>query len=386
MSRPVWEWLVESGMNAFQATQKFGGPSPVDAGPGWCFDRFGCSKTMLPDGRVIRIAGEHEDHYDPDFYIYNDVIVLHPDRRVEIFGYPEAVFAPTDFHSATRVGDFIWIIGSLGYEAKRVHNTTPVYQLDLRNFEIQRVETSGECPGWIHRHTAVLAGDGASITVSRGMVEDAGNDAPHRDNLDDWSLNLSTRTWTRLSHRPGQRWFVHRADGQGLMLFEMMMSVMHEKYPQLADGEDLFPEVTRALVDCGVEPDPVKALEDAGRSLDSQVYDQLYMPPVEHRVMEPACSDDEDEDGGESSDYVTKQLYIGETLVRYVEEFNHIGVVIEGTLDEAVTDTVTADLCAKLSKLQNAACVVSEAPPEDAWEASEEEEEDTGSTPQTVDE
>jgi hypothetical protein len=38
-------------------------------GPAWCAARFRQSRTTLADGRVIRIAGEHEDYYDADFFI-----------------------------------------------------------------------------------------------------------------------------------------------------------------------------------------------------------------------------------------------------------------------------------------------------------------------------
>jgi hypothetical protein len=115
MNNPVWEWLVRSRLNAYQATRLLPGPSASSAGPGWCFDRFGQSSTELSDGRTVLIAGEHEDHYDPDFYIYNDVVVQYPDGRIDIFGYPHAAFPPTDFRSATLVGNRIIIIGNVGY-------------------------------------------------------------------------------------------------------------------------------------------------------------------------------------------------------------------------------------------------------------------------------
>ena len=105
MNNPVWEWLVRSKLSAYQATQRLRGPSALKAGPGWCFDRFGQSSTKLPDGRVVLIAGEHEDAYDPDFYIYNDVVVQHPDGSLDIYGYPRDEFPPTDFHSATLVSN-----------------------------------------------------------------------------------------------------------------------------------------------------------------------------------------------------------------------------------------------------------------------------------------
>ncbi len=36
---------------------------------GWTNQRFGQTTTVLPDGRTLAIAGEHEDSYDPDFWI-----------------------------------------------------------------------------------------------------------------------------------------------------------------------------------------------------------------------------------------------------------------------------------------------------------------------------
>ena len=146
MNNPVWEWLVKTRINAFQANDVLSGPSPFQSGPGWCFDRMGQSSNSLPDGRVIFIAGEHEDSYDPDFYIYNDVVIQHPDGRIDLFGYPREIFPPTDFHSATVMGDQIIIIGNLGYPNDRHPDKTQVLSLNLKSFEISTVNTSGEMP------------------------------------------------------------------------------------------------------------------------------------------------------------------------------------------------------------------------------------------------
>lgn len=80
----------------------------------------------MPDGRAVHIGGEHEDYYDPDFFIYNDVTVVGPDGSIKIRGYSRGVFPPTDFHSATLAGDAILIIGRLGYPDQRVAGRTPV--------------------------------------------------------------------------------------------------------------------------------------------------------------------------------------------------------------------------------------------------------------------
>jgi hypothetical protein len=115
MTNPVWAWFIENGLGAYAANKTFGGPPSNEAGPCWCSARYGQTETKLSDGRIIKIGGEHEDYYDPDFYIYNDVIVYDGDRNVEILGYPEEVFPPTDFHTANLVEGRIIIIGSLSY-------------------------------------------------------------------------------------------------------------------------------------------------------------------------------------------------------------------------------------------------------------------------------
>lgn len=85
--------------------------------PYWNLNRHGMSCTELED-RTIFIGGEHEDYYDPNFHIYNDIIVITGDQY-HIYGYPESAFPPTDFHCAIPIGDYIWIFGSMGYPRNR---------------------------------------------------------------------------------------------------------------------------------------------------------------------------------------------------------------------------------------------------------------------------
>src|ERR1044071_5017668 len=56
MNNPVWEWLIKSRIDAFHANEKLNGPESLEAGPCWCFDRFGQTTTQLADGRVVLIA------------------------------------------------------------------------------------------------------------------------------------------------------------------------------------------------------------------------------------------------------------------------------------------------------------------------------------------
>src|SRR5262249_20353236 len=108
-------------------------------GPFWSWQRFGRTSTALPDGRVIHIAGEHEDFYDPDFGIDNDLVVESPGGRREFYLYPKDVFPPTDFHSATLVGLEIVLIGSVGYKDLQRIGETQVLKLDTRTLHIHPV-------------------------------------------------------------------------------------------------------------------------------------------------------------------------------------------------------------------------------------------------------
>ena len=77
--------------------------------------------------------------------------------------YPTHVFPPTDFHTSTYYADSttgeetIFIIGGHGYVQQAWRVQTDVYKLDLSDFSIQRVATSGRGPiGPTHHHKAEL--------------------------------------------------------------------------------------------------------------------------------------------------------------------------------------------------------------------------------------
>lgn len=163
----------------------------------WSSDRFGRSCTRLPDGRVIWIAGEHEDSYDPDFYIYNDVIVIHPDLSIDIYGYPRAIFPPTDFHTATLVGDQIYIIGCLGYHGTRQPGITPVYRLDCQTYQIEPVATQGDNPGWIYKHQAEYSAEKHAIKITQGEIFlNWEGKQQFKQNRKTYWLDLATGEWS----------------------------------------------------------------------------------------------------------------------------------------------------------------------------------------------
>jgi ankyrin repeat protein len=199
MDVPFWRAMVRARAAAYSARVQFGDAGAYGGAPVWCFQRFGRTITALPGGGYVEIAGEHEDYYDPDFCIYNDVVVYDGAGGFTVYGYPEDVFPPTDFHSATLVGDHIYLIGSLGYQGTRRPGHTPVRRLDTRTWAIETLETSGEAPGWISRHSAAYDAAAGAIVV-RGGKRSVLSDGVEQydDNLDAFALDLASLAWRRL--------------------------------------------------------------------------------------------------------------------------------------------------------------------------------------------
>ena len=235
MEKPFWKYMVcNAHLQAYDARMQYNANYKDEERPVWCFARFGATQTYLPDGRLIRIGGEHEDCYDSDFQIYNDVVVIQNSHMVKacpmyampppsnfplnteqdaassvpkilgtsnpndvtIYGYPQSVFPPTDFHTATYVkndktnDEFIYIIGGLGYMGSSHRRATHVYRLRLSDFSIEHIKTTGTQPGGCtNRHTTQL------ITAdNRKMIEiTLTNDQCYR-------FDIESAVWKRISN------------------------------------------------------------------------------------------------------------------------------------------------------------------------------------------
>lgn len=306
LTNPAWAWLARHrDLTAYMANAHFDGPSSLTVGPCWCANRFGQSITELPDGRTIAVAGEHEDYYDPDFYIYNDVIVTAPSGEVEIFGYPYDVFPPTDFHSATLRGDTLFLLGNLGHPPQRIPGVTPAFTLDARTLAISRLATTGDNPGWIFEHDATLSDDQRSITVRGGQrAVEAGGAPELRDNHDDWSLDLDSLVWTRLTERRWPSWELCRADGQPSKLDQIDWMTFHVGRTSPFDVEQM------------------KKLEaDIGWVPDFALHASRYTPPFEHEKLP-------DGDGYPR----VFRVSVDGVIVRYVEDLPHVRITVEGQL------------------------------------------------------
>lgn len=323
IDNPFWLAMVRAGCSAWHASTQFADASAGGRLPVWCYQRFGRSTTILDDGRIIEIAGEHEDHYDPDFCIYNDVTEFKPDGSIRIFGYPEHVFRPTDFHTATLVDGYILIIGCLGYPESRQFGRTPVYRLNTATFEIQEVETSGDHPGWIHRHKARL--DGASrVVVSGGHIE-RGLKTPFQENIDEWVLDLATWVWTRTTDRAWQQWTFVRADNKPNHLWQIRQALWTRNANWKSDFRKDMQRLSESL---GHEPD----LDAVG---------SIY------HVDGLTSNGPTKKTGGQ-----IQRVYVDGVVIRMEEDSWRIHVIAEGELPDVKLKAFQQGVLANLARLE----------------------------------
>ena len=163
--------------------------------PKWCNQRYGRTFHFLEDGTMLQIGGEHEDFSDPDFHIYNDVINLSPKGEVQLYLYPKDIFPPTDFHTSTKIGNDIMIIGALGYREDRIEGHTNMHVLNLDDFSIKSIPSSGDNPGWIFEHITLWDEEDGCLYVLGGRKW---NNGKLVDNDETYRFTLSTRIWSRI--------------------------------------------------------------------------------------------------------------------------------------------------------------------------------------------
>jgi hypothetical protein len=247
----VWDWMIRTESNPYSARVELGVKPNYDpiGNPDFCFRRLGMTHTKLSDGRTVYIAGEHEDWYDPDFCIYNDIVVVRNFRSarcdddgyveygedendnsnacVEHFGYPCDVFPPTDFHTATLIGDQIYIVGSLGYPDTRRGGYTQVFSLCTKTYTMRQVDTSGDNPGWLSHHNAKLLDDQSTIRVWGGEVWSRLGDKEELVSLlSVFDLDTRSGLWTRAE------------DNADWMIYEIEYKLIGQDEPNKSISDD----------------------------------------------------------------------------------------------------------------------------------------------------
>ena len=304
MTNDVWTWLIETEAWPHSAHEAAGNGEKQS--PGWCFSRYGQSETQLSDGRTLYIGGEHEDFYDEDFYIYNDVIVKFPDGSIATLGYPEDIFPPTDFHTATEVGNDVFVIGCLGYPEQRQSDATKVYVLDLASYSIRPFEVEGEQPPSIYKHSARYSAEQNAIFCEGGKSTHLPT-GETVENIATWRLCLGSGGWTKTFEKPWTRWILVREDESRNELWELSQLEWAEK----TGREDDYTKTYR------------QAFFERNHTPNISMFIDRYSPNIEHEKL----PDDEDE-------FRCHRITVGDVVVRFLEDSYSVTVTVEGNLAE----------------------------------------------------
>jgi hypothetical protein len=349
LTNPFWVWQVKTKISSMWVLREMLSEeerkderSSDSLELTWCMDRYYRTLTHLPDGVLIFIGGWNDDPGCPTCTDYNDVVVIAPSGEVSIYGYPEDCFPPIQNHSATLVARKIVIIGKQIYSHDRNANSQFVYLLDVDTFVIQRIETHGEIPPALFDPSTELAPDGKVIRVTDGEI-DRGYDLSNIENIDDWSLDVSTWQWKRLTKRNWSRWEFHRMDGERNHIADFR-SCLEEK-ERLEDYlENLPVHVWRFDMKERLKSRLKKACDEVGQKVDLDDIASLYRPSIPHEeVMD------------DSGDIDLEKIQIAGVLVRFAEVYGKgIQMTIEGELPASTIQTLIEEILAKFKLLENA--------------------------------
>lgn len=187
------------------------------------------------------------------------------------------------------------------------------------------METTGEMPGWIHKHKAELFEKDSTILLTGGTIE-RGENLSLIENIDDWQLDLQTRVWKCVAKRDWPRWEVSREDNRSNSLWEIRQALWSFNVGWKEDYEE---SLLRLEDELGMIPD-VKSVES------------LYRPAIVHEPL----PDQEEE-------YDIYRIIVEKTVVRYVEDSHCVQITVEGELPELTVRHLVEDVREKLSKLEN---------------------------------
>jgi hypothetical protein len=245
--------------------------------------------------------------------------------RIEIFGYAQEAFPPTDFHTASLIAHPIIVMGKLSNPPNRKERAQ-VLLLDTGSYVFDRVDTNGAGPPWLYKHTAELVDEGDAILISGGLIDDP-NLPSVVENIDDWRLDTHTWRWDRLTDRAWPRFAFIRADARPNHLYWLRDLLWSRERPKRDHASDYRTE----------------RLSDLGPTPRLDLLEVLFVPGVAHMKL-PEMEDE----------YRVHRVSVDGIIVRYVESDYDIRLTVEGNLPRETIDLLRADLLAKLEAIENA--------------------------------
>lgn len=337
LTNPYWQWVVKHNLSPDDIGDIFN----IDVYQSkslWGFGRMGQSQTVLPDGRMVLIGGEYEDYYDPQFAIYNDVVVIDPMGNIKIYAYPKDIFPPTDFHSAVLIDDAIWIIGGLGYMQDRQYHKTLIYRLNIHTFEITKVNTINDI-GLIHDHIAdvdnhqILVKEGEMLTNTHPLID---GEFGYK-NINAWAFDTKNLIWKNITNYQWQCFFIKPKNTQKFYFWEYSQLIWNMEYYQ--DKKEYDEEIN------------VWVNELSGYLGDYpniQAYRDLYRLPMEFQLQE-------------NEEYRTTIIWIDGIKVRCIEN-DYFEVYIEGWLADDKLMILKNHFYQTLALMANSPCEIGDLP------------------------
>lgn len=296
---------------------------------------------------------------------------------------------PTDFHTATLLGNRILLIGNLGYERARKAGVTQVAELDLSTFAIRLRPTTGTPPGWLHSHSAVAGAEGNTITVRGGLIDLVDDDGPgFLENPDSWSLDLTTWAWSRLTSHPWERYELFCEKLRVMRVWDMRQLIWSVENGHWMDSSadekslrDLVPAEKWEEFQSRFGQTNAHAQKDAaqlyakGFSPEVSVIRGLFRPNIPHTEVEETTAQEEEEEGSDyeengpydydeedwsrhDSQFEGTRIMVDGVTVRYCPKVESFTFTVEGQLPPPVVASLLSDLTGKLEFLLNQPVVV----------------------------
>jgi hypothetical protein len=175
------------------------------------------------DGRVVYLGGDHEDSYDPDFCIYNDVVVFGPKTELRCMDIQKRFSCRSTFtrplSSATESSSLVvWATQTLA--AWAIHR---YMSLTCQVFALPRSRPRGRCQAG--SSSTVRNSNREVLSSIRGgeLIEERGGGQRYRRNVEDYALDVGSGVWRRLTNR-NWRQFSIRQEDDGLFIQERRLS------------------------------------------------------------------------------------------------------------------------------------------------------------------
>ena len=153
-----------------------------------------------------------------------------------------------------------------------------------------------------------------------------GDDKPLRENIDDWSLNLKTKTWRRLTTRNWRTLELMREDKSRNRFWEIRQAIWNNEVKWRESYEKSIQQLEN----------------DFGQKPQLDIFEKLYEFDFDHS---PVKEHDEENN--------TYWIEVGEVIVRFLEDHYYLRVIIEGDLAKNKIEHIQESLKAKLSELEN---------------------------------